>query len=228
MTDDQSICTCASLPWCKWALPSLYLLLAEVPSALVIVTAGCWRWPKCCMATFMEFMIPPAAAAPVTVVVAATFEPVPADDDAAAAAADGAPPDTEYVLLVALLSADEGSNRCLSLCLFASDLARGRNTSNIVGRRFGEAIPCTVDWLSTGESSPLRRRSNEPERDPPLPTMRSVLLEIFSLCRFSFSSLAASRSMRRAVSRSSLRASFSRRDCSFSCRLERGLSRRLV
>jgi len=50
--------------------------------------------------------------------------------------------------------------------------------------------------------------------------IRSVLREIFSLCRLIFSSLAASRSIRRAVSRSSLRASFSRRDCSFSWRLQ--------
>lgn len=28
---------------------------------------------------------------------------------------------------------------------FASDFERGRNTSNMVGRRFGLAIPCTVD-----------------------------------------------------------------------------------
>jgi len=75
--------------------------------------------------------------------------------------------------------------------------------------------------LSTGESSPLRLRSSEPDRDEtPAMAIRSVLREIFSLCRLIFSSLAASRSIRRAVSRSSLRASFSRRDCSFSWRLQ--------
>lgn len=46
----------------------------------------------------------------------------------------------------------------------ASDFERGRNTSNIVGRRFGLAMPWTVDWFITWSPSPLFRRSNEFER----------------------------------------------------------------
>lgn len=87
----------------------------------------------------MEFMRPPAPVEPVVPDAAAVVVPAVAADDGAV------PPDTEYVLLVALLSADDGSSKCLSLCRLASDLARGLNTSKIVGRRFGEAIPWTVD-----------------------------------------------------------------------------------
>lgn len=47
---------------------------------------------------------------------------------------------------------------------FASDLDRGRNTSKMVGRRFGLAMPCTVDWLMITSPSPLFRRSNEFDR----------------------------------------------------------------
>jgi len=84
-----------------------------------------------------EYGAPPAAPA----------APAPPAADAAPAelVAGAVPPETEYVLLVALLSAEEGSNRCFSFCRLASDFARGRNTSKIVGLRLGEAMPCTVD-----------------------------------------------------------------------------------
>lgn len=93
-----------------------------------------------------------------------------------------------------------------SFFFFESDPLRCRNTSKIVGRRLGLAVPCTVDWFSTGPSSPLRRLSSEPDR----PLTRSVLRDMFSCFRLSFSNLAASRSSRRAVSRSIF-------FCSFSC-----------
>lgn len=76
------------------------------------------------------------------------------------------PPEPLCVLLLLVLpsfSCALASSRSLR---FASDLDRGRNTSNIVGRRFGLAVPCTVDWLIITSPSPLFLRSSEFERLP--------------------------------------------------------------
>lgn len=61
--------------------------------------------------------------------------------------------------------------------------------------------------------SPLRRRSNDPERDED--ETRSVLLDI--VFRYIFSIFAASFSILRAAFSSDFRASFSHFRCSFSC-----------